>query len=84
MKLLSAISGAGAGIAKKFAENKYKVALVSRRLEPLLSIEAEIKKAGGEAISVAADTGKARIVTAFLQLLIQSLVSESVATQATT
>ena len=51
-------AGAGAGIAKRFAAEGYKVALTSRRIEPLQLIEAEIKAAGGVAVSITSDAGE--------------------------
>lgn len=67
-------AGAGAGIAKKFAEHQYKVALVSRNTEALAGVESDIKKAGGTAISVVADTGG---TTSRQLVIIQYLVVRS-------
>lgn len=55
---LSALAGAGAGIARKFALEGFKVALVSRKQETLVPIAQEIADLGGQALSVPADTGK--------------------------
>ncbi len=44
-------------MAVRFAQEGYKVALVARRLESSKPVEEEIVKAGGQALSVAADTG---------------------------
>ena len=51
-------AGTGASVARKFALEGFKVALVSRRLETLQPVEQDIKAAGGEALSVPADTGE--------------------------
>jgi hypothetical protein len=53
-----ALAGAGAGIARKFAREGFKVALVSRKQETLAPIAQEITESGGQALSVPADTGK--------------------------
>lgn len=50
-------TGAGAAIARRFAKEGYKVALVSRRMETLSPVQEEIKAAGHEALSVPCDTG---------------------------
>ena len=55
-------SGAGAAIARRFASENYKVALVSRRMETLLPVEDEIKAAGGSAMSFPADTGMHHVI----------------------
>ena len=53
-----ALAGAGAGIARRFAREGFKVALVSRKQETLEPIAQEIAGSGGQALSVPADTGK--------------------------
>ena len=53
-----ALAGAGADIARKFAREGFKVALVSRKQETLAPIAQEITESGGQALSVPADTGK--------------------------
>ena len=53
-----ALAGAGAGIARRFAREGFKVALVSRKQETLAPIAQEIAGSGGQALSVPADTGK--------------------------
>lgn len=58
MKSAPAIAGAGAGIARRFAREGFKVALVSRKQETLAPIAEEIAGSGGQALSVPADTGK--------------------------
>jgi short-subunit dehydrogenase len=50
--------GLGASVARKFAQGGYTVALVARKPESLTPVEEAIKKDGGKAISVPADTGK--------------------------
>ncbi len=50
-------SGAGAGIARRFAREGYKVALVSRRQETIEPIERELKAAGATTLSVPSDAG---------------------------
>ncbi len=50
--------GLGASVARKFAQGGYTVALVARKPESLAPVEEAIKKDGGKAISVPADTGK--------------------------
>lgn len=55
--------GAGAGAARRFAKEGYKIALVSRKKESTDPIEKELKAAGGDAISVLADTGLVHILT---------------------
>ncbi len=53
-----ASSGLGAQLAKAFARQGAKVALLARRAEKLKGIESEIKAAGGEAMSVQCDVTK--------------------------
>lgn len=65
-----AITGAGRGIGRaaalKFASDGAKIALIARTLEQLESIENEIKKTGGEAISVPMDiTDESRVAYGF-------------------
>ena len=50
-----AASGIGRGIALKFAQEGAKVGVLDLRLEPCQSVVAEIEKAGGEALALAAD-----------------------------
>ncbi|MEW6717907.1 MAG: SDR family NAD(P)-dependent oxidoreductase [Chloroflexota bacterium] len=50
-----ASSGIGAATAKLFAKESYRVALAARRLERLQVLEQEIRRAGGEALSVKTD-----------------------------
>ena len=51
------VEGAGAGIARRFAREGYAVALVSRSKETLQPITEQIRKSGGQALAVPADTG---------------------------
>src|SRR5215813_10587062 len=50
-----ASSGLGARFAQVLAENGASVVLVARRAERLTGLQAQIEKAGGKAIAVAAD-----------------------------
>ena len=50
-----ASSGLGARFAELLAENGASVVLVARRAERLTGLQAQIEKAGGKAIAVAAD-----------------------------
>ncbi|KAK9857229.1 hypothetical protein WJX84_010916 [Apatococcus fuscideae] len=50
--------GTGAAVARRFAREGFKTALLSRKLENLTPIEHEIQQAGGKAISVPCDCGK--------------------------
>ncbi len=59
---LSVRSGAGAGIARKFAHEGYKIALVSRRQESIAPIEQDLRSSGAETLSVPSDAGE--LVTA--------------------
>lgn len=54
--------GIGAAIAKEFAKHGAKVVLTSRHLSECKTIEKEIKKAGGEALSIACDVSKKKDV----------------------
>ena len=51
------IPGTGAAVARRFAREGFKTALLSRKLENLIPIEHEIQQAGGKAISVPCDCG---------------------------
>lgn len=51
-------SGIGAGIAKRFAEQGAKVAILGRRQEKLDEVVSEITAAGGTALGVSADVRK--------------------------
>lgn len=58
--------GIGAASAKKFASKGYSVALLSRSVDKLDPVEHEIRKAGGNALSLPTDAGKpTEIVAAF-------------------
>src|SRR5215472_4158889 len=50
-----ASSGLGVGFARCLAENGAAVALVARRTERLAAVKAEIERAGGRAVAIAAD-----------------------------
>jgi NAD(P)-dependent dehydrogenase (short-subunit alcohol dehydrogenase family) len=56
--------GIGASIAQTFAEAGARVVLVARKKEPLEEVAHAISKAGGQALAVAAHTGKAEDVKA--------------------
>ena len=65
-------AGTGRSVALKFSKEGYKVALIARRLETSKSVEAEITKNGGEALSVAADTGRQSISVCFASITSKS------------
>jgi len=61
-----ASSGLGVQFAKALADNGAAVALVARRVDQLKALQGEIEKAGGKAISIAADvTDRAAMSGAF-------------------
>jgi len=61
-----ASSGLGVQFAKALADNGAAVALVARRVDRLKALQGEIEKAGGKAISIAADvTDRAAMSGAF-------------------
>src|ERR1700720_1857566 len=61
-----ASSGLGVGFARVLAENGAAVALVARRVERLEALQAEIERAGGRAVAIAADVlDRAAIARAF-------------------
>ncbi len=51
-------AGAGAGIARRFAREGYKVALISRRQESIAPVEKELRASGAETLAVPCDTGR--------------------------
>lgn len=65
---IAVVSGAGgtlcSAMAKDLAQQGYHVALLGRTLEKLKAVEAEIKAAGGTALSVATDVADEASVTA--------------------
>jgi 3-oxoacyl-[acyl-carrier protein] reductase len=58
--------GIGAATAKAFAREGTRVAICARRDEPLRAVEAEIRKAGGECLALAADVRRAEDVERFV------------------
>src|ERR1700720_863756 len=61
-----ASSGLGVGFARVLAENGAAVAVVARRVERLEALQAEIERAGGRAVAIAADVlDRAAIARAF-------------------
>ncbi|CAL8471258.1 g10800 [Coccomyxa elongata] len=56
--------GAGAGIARRFAREGYKVALISRRQESIAPVEKGLRASGAETLAVPCDTGKPEDVVA--------------------
>lgn len=52
-------AGTGAAVARRFAKEGFKTALLSRKLANLSPVEKEIQEAGGKAISVPCDCGAA-------------------------
>ena len=63
-----ASSGLGVGFARVLAENGAAVALVARRVDRLKALQAEIERAGGRAVAIAADVlDRAAIARAFDQ-----------------
>src|SRR5215472_7796505 len=63
-----ASSGLGVGFARCLAENGAAVALVARRVDRLAAVKAEIERAGGRAVAIAADVlDRAAIARAFDQ-----------------
>ena len=65
LQLCSAtFAGAGAGIARRFAREGYKVALISRRQESIAPVEKELRASGAETLAVPCDTGRHACATA--------------------
>jgi short-subunit dehydrogenase len=50
--------GLGAAVARRFGSEGYSVALIARRLEPLLALAAELKQSGVEAVAFTAELAK--------------------------
>jgi len=72
-KLVAAIVGVGPGIGRsvavKFAKEGYSVALIARSKDKLVTVQEEIEKFNGKAISVTADaTDQKQIEAAFAQI----------------
>jgi NAD(P)-dependent dehydrogenase (short-subunit alcohol dehydrogenase family) len=61
--------GLGAAVARRFAREGFAVALLARRAESLAETEQQIRAAGGEALSVAADAADpASVAAAFAEV----------------
>jgi len=54
---VGAVEGLGAAIARRFAQNGYRVAVTGRSRDRLDAVAASIRDAGGEAVPVVADAG---------------------------
>lgn len=65
--------GIGAAVAKRFASEGYRVALVSRTEKTLLTIADEIKASGGQALPVVADAGDRASLKAALKKVAKEL-----------
>lgn len=67
--LIGAGPGLGTALAKRFAKEKYKVALIARDSERLATLVKEIEAAGGQAFAVAADvTNENNVRAAFEEI----------------
>lgn len=68
--ILGVGQGLGASLSKKFAQEGYKVAMMSRNLGKLKPLEQEIEKAGGKSISISTDfIDENSIVNAFKEVV---------------
>ena len=63
--------GIGRATALKLAQEGAKVAICARRQEPLDKTAAEIRKAGAEALAVAADMSKPADIERFMKAVIE-------------
>lgn len=64
--------GIGQSIAEQYAKAGAKVVLASRKQESLDEVAAQIKEQGGEAIAVAAHTGKKETLTELVQKTVEA------------
>jgi len=65
--ITGASRGIGQSIAEHYAQSGAKVVLASRKQEALDEVAATIKEAGGEALAIAAHTGKKETLTELVQ-----------------
>ncbi|KAK9837612.1 hypothetical protein WJX74_001335 [Apatococcus lobatus] len=70
--------GTGAAVARRFAREGFKTALLSRRLESLTPVQQEIQKAGGQAISVPCDCAKLEDIASAFERIRAELGTPSV------
>ncbi len=64
--------GIGQSIAEQYAKAGAKVVLASRKQESLEEVAAQIKEQGGEAIAIAAHTGKKETLTELVQKTVEA------------
>ena len=70
--------GLGASVARRFAREGFTVAMMARSEEKLSQIQLDIEKAGGKALSVAADVTDAESIKAAFQKVNSELAAPSV------
>src|SRR5262249_8896454 len=69
--ITGASRGIGAGIARRFSDAGASIVICARKLEQLGELAAEIEKAGGRALAVAAHMGKLDNVEALLRQAVE-------------
>ena len=70
--ITGASSGIGAATSRLFASHGYRVVMAARRMERLQKIEQDIKKAGGQAISVETDLNHLDQINALVEKTIKT------------